>query len=71
MFRFLKWIFIDSCPNCESAWTGGHPNPYSITKCIVCDNPRTGEMRGWCWRWGWLSRRNVYLNFKRYRRRDV
>ena len=49
-FKFLK----EPCPNCESAWTGGHPNPDGIVWCIVCSDPETGELRGWVWRWTWL-----------------
>lgn len=50
-----RW-FTRFCPNCESAWTGGHPNPETIEWCVVCSDPRTGEMRSWVWRWSWLQR---------------
>lgn len=53
----------EACPNCESAWTGGHPDPGSRDWCVICSDPKTGEIRGWVWRWNWLhfllvSRRN-------------
>ena len=41
-------LIVDSCPNCDSAWTGGHPNPQEITYCIICGN-RKGEVTGWVW----------------------
>lgn len=45
IYRFLKiFRIVESCPNCDSAWT--HPDPGSITFCIVCgDGPK-----GWVWR---------------------
>lgn len=52
----LRDLFIETCPNCESAWSGGHPNPEDITWCVVCSDPRTGSLRGWVWRWERLHR---------------
>ena len=54
MIKWIKNLFIRRCPNCASAWTGGHPDPQDITFCIICSNPRTGKVRGWVWRWVWL-----------------
>ncbi len=42
------------CPNCESAWTGGNPDPEMRKFCVICSDPKTSEIRGWCWRWNWL-----------------
>jgi hypothetical protein len=66
MLCFLRRLFTESCPNCMSAWTGGHPDPWDITSCILCDNPRTGKMRGWVWRWKWLDRINLAKNIRRF-----
>ena len=49
-------LFRETCPNCESAWTGGHPDPESIHWCVLCSHPKTGKMRGWVWRWAWMHR---------------
>jgi len=63
----MKNPFIESCPNCDSAWTGGHPNPKDITSCIVC-NDKHGKMTGWvwsrlidpfCWIGQWVVGRNM------------
>lgn len=67
MRKLLYWlslIFKTSCPNCESAWTGGHSNPESIDFCVLCSNPKTGKVRGWIWRIGFLMRRNRDKNFE-------
>lgn len=48
--RFFVNLFTEVCPNCESAWTGGHPAPETITFCMVCSNPRTGKLRSWVWK---------------------
>lgn len=64
--KFLDY-FKEECPNCLSACTGGHPDPGNIKFCVVCSDPKTGEVRGWVWK-------NVFLhnilvankNFKRY-----
>jgi len=53
--RFLSRLHV-RCPNCESAHTGGHPNPQTIKWCMVCSDPVTGDLRGWIWRWHWLHR---------------
>ena len=39
---------IQRCPNCESAWTGGHPNPEEIHWCMLCGSGPKG------WIWGWI-----------------
>ena len=49
-------LLRDECPNCASAHSGGHPNPDEIKWCMICSDPKTGEVRGWVWRWGWLHR---------------
>lgn len=71
MFKLFKKIFTIPCPNCESAWTGGHPDPDSITWCMVCSNPKTGEMRGWSWRYEWLARMTVAANFRNKKWEDT
>jgi hypothetical protein len=55
------WVspFKVTCPNCESAYTGGHPDPDSITFCVICSDPKTGELRDWIWRWTWLHKKLV------------
>jgi hypothetical protein len=58
------------CPNCESAWTGGHPDPWTLTHCVVCGNKR-GEITGWVWGrlidpFCWLGQRNVARNMKKF-----
>ena len=54
--KLLMWVFTRPCPNCESAWTGGDPNPEDLTYCVVCSDPKTGKIRGWAWRWKWWHR---------------
>lgn len=49
-------LFKAFCPNCESAMTGGHPDPESLTFCIVCSDLKTGQITGKVWRWAWLQR---------------
>ena len=42
------------CPNCESAWTGGHANPEDIERCVMCGwitENGTTRPRGWIWGW--------------------
>jgi len=56
LLQRLTSFFKETCPNCESAWTGGHPNPEDIEFCVVCSDPKTGEIRGWVWRWCWFQR---------------
>lgn len=68
--KFFMWIFTIPCPNCESAWLGGHPAPETIDFCIVCTNPRTGKYRCWTWRWAWIGRRNVAKNLKQFRKKQ-
>lgn len=63
-----------TCPNCESAMTGGHrcspTRPQCVEKrcpdfpmedCIVCGGT------GWCWP-NWVNRRLVDRRFEQYRR---
>jgi hypothetical protein len=67
--KFVMWIFTTRCPNCISAWTGGNPNPETITFCIVCSSPKTGKIRGWVWRWAWFNWKFVTdKNFKKLRK---
>lgn len=40
----MNW-FKESCSNCESAWTGGHPNPEYRRFCLFC-----GDASGTMWR---------------------
>lgn len=57
----MKFRIIESCPNCDSAWTGGCPNPEYRRWCLICG---PGPM-GWVWGWivpmfiqhRWASRR--------------
>jgi hypothetical protein len=46
ILRFLK--IIDTCPNCESAWTGGNSSPENLTDCVVCGD-KNGKITGWVW----------------------
>lgn len=61
-------LFTTSCPNCESAWTGGHPNPDKLEWCILCSHPETGVMRNRTWRWPFyhFTTTKNYQNFKTY-----
>lgn len=69
-WKILRLLhIIESCPNCDSAWTGGHPNPEDLTHCVVCGNKK-GEITGWVWGklidpFCWLGQRNVARNMKR------
>ena len=68
-----KGLVIDSCPNCDSAWTGGHPNPQDLTHCIICGN-RRGEITGWVWGrlidpFLWINSRIVSRNIKNLNKR--
>lgn len=68
---FLK----ERCPNCESAWTGGHPNPEELTHCIVCGNKKTGKITGWVWsKWidpfCWIGRSIVKRNLRNIKNRN-
>lgn len=65
--RFIMWVFTTSCPNCESAYTGGHPDPDNRKFCIMCTSPKTGEMREWIWRPLYLSRITLDNNMKKFR----
>lgn len=70
MWKLLKFLkIIEHCPNCESAWTGGDPNPENLTHCIVCGD-KEGKITGWCWGrlvdpFYWIGQRNVSRNLKR------
>lgn len=79
MGRFWDWLlrlsrFRSTCPNCESAITGGHrcspTRPQCVEKrcpdfpmedCIVCGGT------GWCWP-NWINLRLVDRRFAQYRR---
>ena len=67
IFRILKFLkIIDTCPNCDSAWTGGHPNPWERETCIVCGN-KQAKITGWVWGklvdpFCWLGQRTVARN---------
>ncbi len=60
--RLRKIGVWDSCPNCDSAWTGGHPNPHTII-CVVCGQDKKEKVpNGWVWGWVvpmWIQRRIV------------
>ena len=48
-FRILRFFrIVDSCPNCDSAWSGGHPDPEVLMNCIICGD-RYGRITGWVW----------------------
>ena len=62
---------ITDCPNCESAWTGGRPNPDDRKHCVVCGNKK-GEITGWVWTrlvdpFGWLQQRTLRRNHSMYK----
>lgn len=63
-WKILKLFkIVDSCPNCDSAWTGGNPNPEDRIDCIVCGD-KNGKITGWVWGklvdpFCWLGQRNV------------
>ncbi|MCK9463027.1 MAG: hypothetical protein M0R80_25675 [Proteobacteria bacterium] len=69
LYKFLKFLHIvDSCPNCDSAWTGGCPNPEDRTTCIVCGD-KESKITGWVWGkvvdpFCWLGQHNVARNLK-------
>lgn len=45
-WKFLKKLrIVNSCFNCDSAWTGGHPDPENLTHCIVCGD-KEGKITG-------------------------
>jgi len=49
MIAILKKLrIIASCPNCDSAWTGGCRDPEKRITCIVCGN-KEGKITGWVW----------------------
>jgi len=66
-YKILKKLkVVDSCPNCDSAWTGGCRNPQDRTHCIVCGD-KDGKITGWVWGklidpFHWMGRRNVSRN---------
>lgn len=69
MKRLLKFLhIIDSCPNCEGAWTGGSPSPETLTHCVTCGNKRS-EITGWVWGklvdpFCWIGQRITARNLK-------
>jgi hypothetical protein len=61
VLKFCK--IVDSCWNCDSAWSGGNPNPENRTHCIFCGD-KEGKITGWVWGYlidpfGWLYQRNT------------
>lgn len=61
--KILSRLFFGKCPNCISAYTGGHPDPYSLTRCMVCGDPKNGaRITGRTWRWSFLARRRTGKN---------
>lgn len=54
--NFVLDLMRKNCPECESAYTGGHPDPDHRAWCLLCSDPQTGEMRGWIWKWTWVNR---------------
>ena len=68
-WRFLLLCrIVESCPNCESAHTGGCLSPESLEYCIVCGD-KDGHITGWCWGkmvdpFCWLGHRNVARNLR-------
>lgn len=61
-----KLKIIESCPNCESAWTGGCANPEYRRWCLVCGPGPSG------WVWGWvvpmfIQRRAVSRRLEEYK----
>lgn len=72
MYKLLfKLHIIETCPNCDSAWTGGDPNPENLTSCVVCGN-KEGKITGWVWGrlidpFCWMGNRTVRKNlYKEY-----
>ena len=69
LYKILKWLkIVDRCPNCASAWTGGHPDPWRLTHCIVCGDSE-GKITGWVWGvlvdpFCWLGQFNVAKNVR-------
>jgi hypothetical protein len=53
--NIFKRILIKSCPNCYS----GEQMAKDTSHCIICSDPKTGNSRGWVWRWSWLHRKLV------------
>jgi len=63
--RWLRGLLFETCPNCESAYTGGHPDPDNRGPCVVCYSPWSGENTCRVWKWIWLHRiLIVRRNFK-------
>lgn len=72
--RIICGLFTASCPNCESARTGGCKDPENRTWCIVCSN-RKGEITGWVWNrlvdpFLWYSNWVFDRNLKRIMEKD-
>ena len=72
LYKILKRCHIvDECPNCASAWTGGHNSPETLTHCMVCGD-KEGKITGWVWGrlvdpFYWLGHRTVARNFNYYK----
>jgi hypothetical protein len=70
IWKLLKRLrIVERCPNCASAYTGGHPEPWTLTHCVVCGDGE-GKITGWVWGrlidpFCWLGQRNVKRNLKR------
>ena len=64
----------DFCPNCDSAWMGGHPNPETIKSCLVCgEDKKEGTPNDWVWGWVvpmWIQRRIVGRRIEGYQQRQ-
>lgn len=71
LYKTLQALrIVARCPNCESAWTGGCPNPEELTHCLVCGDQH-GKITGWVWGplvdpFCWIGRRTVDRNLKTY-----
>lgn len=61
----MKLGILIPCPNCESAWTGGHPQPETLEKCMVCGDPKKkGEITGYVWRWPFMQNGRTEKNLE-------
>lgn len=59
----LLWV---TCPNCESAWTGGHPSPESLKWCVLCGTGPKGPPQ-WFYRLPRFVRNRITArNFRRF-----
>lgn len=71
LFRILSFLYIvERCPNCDSAWSGGHRDPGTLTHCLICGD-RKGRITGWVWGllvdpFCWLGQYRVSRNLRIY-----